>query len=243
VVDLPQNVLTAGGTQTGNNGNKIIIEAKDPNSGLTGTIDLRCGDASTSPSWRDSCAGWDPKHGQLDPAGAYQAGYTDPITPYQTLSDGEIEALRQSAQYAGTYYATGTCPTEGTAGVMFIEGADCSYSSGTWGSDTAPVAIVDYNGTFTLNGVTLYGVLYMANTSGLVPSGGECSSSQQNQVLSLQGSTLVHGGVFLDHCGTAVTGDSGPNLAYDTTVFSALKTYSTPSLALSTFRVIGNGGS
>src|SRR5205823_3422848 len=112
-----------------------------------------------------------------------------------TLSDGEIEALRQSAQYGGTYYATGTCPSEGTAGVLFIENANCSYSSGTWGSDTAPVAIVVYNGTFSLNGVALYGLIYLANTSGAVPSSGECSATQQNQVLSLQGSTLVHGGV------------------------------------------------
>ena len=243
VVDLPQNVITSGGVQTSNNGNKILIEAKDPNSGLTGTVDVRCGNSNTTPSWRDSCAGWDPKHGQLDPAGAYQAGYTDPISPYQTLSDGEIEALRQSAQYGGTYYATGTCPPMGTAGVMFIENANCSYSSGTWGSDTAPVAIVVYNGTLSFTATAVYGVIYMVNTQGTVPSSGPCTSTQQNQVLSLGGSTLINGGIFLDHCGTAVVGDAGPDLQYDTKVFGGFRTYSAPSLALSTFRVLGNNGS
>jgi hypothetical protein len=127
--------------------------------------------------------------------------------------------------------------------VLFVENANCSYSSGTWGSDSSPVALVVYNGTLSFNGVAVYGVIYLANTSGSVPASGSCSPTQENQVLTLQGSTLVHGGVFLDHCGTAVVGDAGPDIQYDTKVFTALRTYSPPSLALSTFRVIGNNGS
>jgi hypothetical protein len=60
VVNLPQNVITSGGLHTSNNGNKIIIEAKDPSSGLTGTVALRCGSsgvAGTQPSYGDTCAG------------------------------------------------------------------------------------------------------------------------------------------------------------------------------------------
>jgi hypothetical protein len=245
VVDLPQNVLTAGGVTTENNGNKIIIEAKDPSSGLTGSVDVRCNAVGGTPVWRDPCAGWDPTHGQLDPAGAYQLNYVDPIMPYQTLSAGEIEALRQSAQYGGTYYPAGQCPAEYTSGVMFIENANCTYDGhGTiWGSDSFPDAIVVYNGTLTLKAISFYGIIYMVNAQGSVPSSGVCTTTQQDSVFSIGGSSAIHGGLFIDKCGTADLGDKGVDLAYDTTAFNGFRTYSAPSLALSTFRLIGNNGS
>jgi Tfp pilus assembly protein PilX len=245
VVDLPQNVLTSGGVQTSNNGNKIIIEAKDPNSGLAGTVDVRCDSSTGAPSWRDPCAGWDPIHGQLDPAGAYQLNYVDPILPFQSLSNGEIESLRQSAQYGGTYYPAGQCPPEYTSGVLFIENADCSYSGQgtTWGSDSFPDAIVVDNGTLTLTGLTFYGVIYMVNAQGTVPTSGECTADQQNSVITIGGSGAINGGLFIDKCGTATVGDKGFDLTYDAKVFNGFRTYSNPSVALSTFRVLGNNGS
>ena len=243
VVDLPQNVLTSGGITTSNNGNKVIIEAKDSTSGLSGTVDVRCNPSGGAPSYRDPCAGWDPKHGQLDPASAYQLGYVDPIVPYQTLSDGEIEALRQSAQYGGTYYPTGTCPPMFTPGVLFIENANCSYSSQgtTWNSDAAPGAIVVASGTLSLTGLTYYGVVYMVNGQGSVPASGVCTTAKQNSVITIGGSGVIHGGLFIDKCGTATVGDAGFDLSYDTKAFGGLRTYSSPSLALSTFRVLPNG--
>jgi hypothetical protein len=245
VVDLPQNVLTAGGVQTGNNGNKIIIEAKDSSSGLTGTADVRCNPSNGSPKWRDFCAGWDPAHGQLDPSGAYQLNYVDPITNFQSVSEGTIEALRQSAQYGNTYYSSGNCPPEYQSGVLFIENANCSYSGNgsTWNSDASPGAIVVANGTLSFNGLAYYGVVYMVNGQGTTPSSGECTTAQQNSVFSAQGRADIHGGLFIDKCGTATIGDSGGsnlNLQYDTTAFGGLRVYQQPALALSTFRVIGN---
>ncbi|MFL5824014.1 MAG: hypothetical protein ACJ764_11285 [Solirubrobacteraceae bacterium] len=241
VVDLPQNVLTSGGVTTANNGNKIIIEAKDAGSGLSGTVDVRCTPDGGAPDWRDPCAGWDPKHGQLDPASNYQLSYVDPIQSYQTLSNGEIQALRQSAQYGGTYYSTGTCPTFGTSGVMFIENANCSYTTNaTWGSETNPVALVVASGTLSINASHIYGIIYMVDGQGSKPTSGLCTSSQQNQVITIGGSGAISGGLFIDRCGTATVGDSGFDINYDTKVFNGFKTYSAPSLALSTFRVLGN---
>lgn len=254
VVDLPQNVITSGGVTTSNNGNKIIIEAKDSTSGLSGTVAVRCDPATKSggsyvPSYGDPCAGWDPKHGQLDPASNYTLGYVDPTTSYQTLSNAEIQALRQSAQYGGTYYSAGTCPTLGTTGVLFIENANCSYTSNTqWGSDTNPVAIIVASGTLTINATKIYGIVYLADGQGTAPSnGGLCTPQLQNTVLTVGGSGSIHGGLFIDKCGTATIGDKGGDngfdIDYDTAVFNGFRTYSTPSLALSTFRVIGNNGS
>lgn len=54
VVNLPQNVITSGGLHMSNNGNEIVIESKDPNSGLTGGVALRCGTASTQPNYGDT---------------------------------------------------------------------------------------------------------------------------------------------------------------------------------------------
>jgi Tfp pilus assembly protein PilX len=245
VVDLPQNVITSGGVTTSNNGNKVIIEAKDPVSGLSGTVDVRCNPSGGSPSYRDPCAGWDPKHGQLDPANNYTLNYVDPIVSYQTLSNGEIEALRQSAQYSGTYYSAGTCPTFGTAGVLFIENANCSYTSNaSWGSDTNPVALIVASGTLSINASQIYGIIYMVNGQGSIPASGRvCSATQQNSVITIGGSGAIHGGLFIDRCGTATVGDSGFDIDYDTAVFNGFRTYSAPSLALSTFRVLGNSGS
>lgn len=249
VVDLPQNVLTTGGVQTGNNGNKIIIEAKDSSSGLTGTVDVRCNPTTQDglPARGDTCAGWDPTKGQLDPSGAYQLNYSDPITPFQAVSNGTIEALRQSAVYGNTYYSTG-CPPEYTAGVLFIENASCSYSGNgtTWDSDTSPGAIVVANGTLTFSGVNFYGVVYMLDDQGTTPLNGECTATQQNSVFQVKGSADIHGGLFIDKCGTATVGDSGNanlNLQYDTKAFGGLRVYQQPALALSTFRVIGNSAS
>jgi Tfp pilus assembly protein PilX len=244
---LPQNVLTSGGVQTSNNGNKIIIEAKDSSSGLTGTVDLRCGSSTTTPSYGSYCAGWDSKHGQLDPPNSYQAAYTDPITPNQTVTDGTLEALRQSAQSSGTYYPAGQCPPLDTPGVLFIENANCSYSGGgsgstPWNSDAAPGAIVVANGTLTLDGLNFYGVIYMANGQGTAPASGQpCSTSQQNTVLTVQGGGGLHGGAFIDKCGTTTVGDMGYDITYDTKAFGGLHTYAVPTVALSTFRVIGGG--
>lgn len=245
VVWLPLSVITSGGVTTSNNGNKIIIEATDPNSGLTGPIDLRCGTTTTTAVWGSSCAGWDPNHGQLDPAGAYQGGYTDATASYQTLTSGEIELLRESAQSSGTYYAS-SCPTQFTTGVLFIENANCSYTSnGTWNSDAAPGAIFVDNGTLTFGGgLTFYGIIYLADAQGSVPSSGPCTSAQSNNVFTIQGSATIHGGLFIDKCGTATVGSSGNsnlNISFDSTAFGGLTTYETPSIALSTFRVLANG--
>src|SRR5579859_2820663 len=247
VVDLPQNVITSGGVTTSNNGNKIIIEAKDSTSGLSGTVAVRCTPSGGSPSYGDPCAGWDPKHGQLDPANNYTLGYVDSSTSYQTLSSGELQALRQSAEYSGTYYSAGTCPTFGTTGVLFIEDANCSYTSNAqWGSDTNPVALIVATGTLTINASKIYGIVYMANGQGTEPTNGLCTAAQQNVVVTVGGSGSIHGGLFIDKCGTATVGDKGGDngfdIAYDTAVFNGFRTYATPSLALSTFRVIGNNG-
>jgi len=245
VVNLPQNVITSGGLHTSNNGNKIIIEAKDPNSGLTGGVALRCGTASTQPTYGDTCAGWDPKQGQLDPAGAYQTAYTDPGGGYQALSNATIQSLRNTALLNGTDYPPGQCPPYGATGVLFVESANCTYS-GTggqpWGTDATPVMLIIANGTLTFGAnVNFTGIIYMVNGQGTTPAPGQqCSAAQWNQVFTVQGGGALHGALFVDKCGTVDAGDKAFDIDYDTNAFKSARAYATPALAKNTFRIVPN---
>jgi Tfp pilus assembly protein PilX len=237
VVMIPQATITSGGVSTENNGNKIIIEAKDPNSGLTGPVDLRCNMSGSKPDNGDNCAGWVSSKGQLDPPGAYQTGYVDPDGGYSTLSAATLAELKTTAQSQGTYY-NGTCPSN-LSGLIYVENADCSYNGGTWGSDASPGAIVFASGTLTFNGNIDYtGVIYMANSQGTAPTSGVCSSTMQNAVLTVHGGGTVHGSIFVDKCGTVNAGERQLDINYDSNASSGLKAFATPSLAKNTFRIM-----
>jgi Tfp pilus assembly protein PilX len=246
VVSLPQNVVTSGGITTSNQGNKVIIQATDPITNQTGTVDLRCGNSSTTPASGDPCAGWNAGHGQLSPANAYQAGYVDPSGGYQTISSATLNAVRQSAQASGTYYAAGQCPPPGTTGLLFIEDdtqSPCVYTGpSTWNSDSAPGAIVVAKGTLTFNGtINFYGIVYMANLQGTVPVSGPCTPTQQNSaVFTVHGGGSLHGAIFIDKCGTVDAGDRAYDIVYDTRAFGGVHTFATPSLAQNTFRILDN---
>jgi hypothetical protein len=237
VMALPQSVITSGGVYTSNNGNKVIIEAKDPNSGLTGTVDVRC--SASAPDWGNdsTCAGWDPKQGQLDPASAWQAG--NPTGSFSTLSGDSLNALRQTAWENGTYYPTG-CPPEGTVGIVFVEDAICKYTTAaTWGSDSTPVALIVNRGTVEINGkVQFYGIIYAADAQGTPSSG---CTTQNGPVVTVHGGGALHGAIFVDNCGTVDAGDDKFDVVYDTAVFGGFYSYSTPVLAKNTFRIMPNG--
>lgn len=239
VVTVPQATITSGGVSTENNGNKIIIEATDPNSGLTGPVDLRCNMSGSSPNNGDSCAGWVSGKGQLAPSGAYQTGYVDPSGGYATLSQSALAQLKSTAQAQGTYY-NGTCPSSLT-GLIYVDNANCSYNGGTFNSDASPGALVFGSGTLTFNGnVTYTGVIYMANGQGTAPTSGVCSTSQQDTVLTVHGGGTVHGSIFVDKCGMVDAGERGFDINYDSNASSGLKAYATASLAKNTFRIIPN---
>lgn len=251
VVSLPQAVITSGGISTSNNGKKVIIEATDSSgSGLTGDVNVRC-DSPATPgfSQNNNCDGWDPKQGQLDPASAYQIGYQDPSNNFQTLSNGVLEELRRSAQAAGTYYGAGQCPAYGATGLLFVENTPsggCTYQGTAgvpWGSDASPVALVIANGTLTFGAnVNFYGVVYMADgqETSVPASGSNCTDSGlQNTVFTVQGGGSIHGGLFVDKCGTVDAGDEAFDIVYDVKAFGGVKTYATPTLALNTFKIVG----
>jgi Tfp pilus assembly protein PilX len=242
-VSLPQSTIVAGGVSTENNGNKIIIEATDPSSGLTGPVDVRCADSST-PSNGDPCLGWDANKGQLSPTSAYQAGYTDPDGGYATLSASQLAAMETTAQGEGSYY-NGTCPTAAqinTTNVVYVENAgSCTYTTGTYNSTTSPGALIFGNGTLTFNGnVTYDGIVYMADGQGTTPTSGPCTSTYMNPVITVHGGAAVNGAIFVDKCGTIDAGEDKFDVDFNSNAFGAFKAFAVPALAKNTFRIIPN---
>jgi Tfp pilus assembly protein PilX len=255
-VSLPHNTITAGGTYTSNQGNKVIIESKDPFSTLSGPIAIRCGTSSYTPTYGDACAGWDPGKGQLDPSSNFQAGYTDPGGGYSILSSAVLDELKTTAEAQGTYY-NGTCPTS-LNGIVYIDNmgtSGCTYNGGTWPTGTvigsngptsgSPGAIIMPSGYLYFNGnINYYGIVYLANQQGAIPSSGECTSTQfadENEpVFEVHGTAQLWGSVFVDRCGQVDGGSSKANVNFISGAFSGLTAYSVPMLAKNTFRIISN---
>jgi Tfp pilus assembly protein PilX len=243
-VSLPQSTIVAGGVSTENNGNKIIIEATDPTSGLTGPVDVRCADSNT-PSNGDPCLGWDAGKGQLSPSSAYQAGYTDPSGSYQTLSASQLLEMKTTAQGEGSYY-NGVCPTSAqinTTNIVYVENAgSCTYTTGTYNSTSSPGALIFGDGTLTFNGnVTYDGIIYMADGQGTTPSSGPCTTTQMNSVITVHGGAAVNGAIFVDKCGTVDAGEAKFDVDFNSNAFGAFKAFAVPALAKNTFRIVPNG--
>jgi Tfp pilus assembly protein PilX len=255
VVSLPRNVITAGGTYTSNNGNKIIINGYDsvPNSGLTGSVDLRCGAAPPAPPtpavYGDLCAGWNADQGQLSPP-TYSTGYTDPAGGGQTLQPAQLIALENTASANNTLY-NGACPPPGTPGVVVVEnppGGGCSYNSNTtWNSDAAPGMLLFVDGWVYFSGtMNFYGIIYMADEGG---QPGPCTSSALqadeaknggNPIFSVHGTGTLYGALFVGNCGVVDAGSSAWNIQFDSNAFNGVVAYATPALAKNTFQIVAH---
>jgi Tfp pilus assembly protein PilX len=248
---LPQNTVTAGGVYTSNNGNKVIIEAKDPNSGITGPVNVRC--SASAPQYGTTCEGWDANHGQLDPSGSYSSGYVDPNGGFASLSAAALASLKATAISNNKYYnglasTNNTCPTNLT-GLIYVDNLNCSYNaSGTWNSDASPGALIFGTGTLELNGnINYYGIIYMANQQETTfpATGSPCTStySGTTPVMTVHGGGSIHGAVFIDGCGLLNAGDEKFDIVFDTSAFGGFKAYATPAAAKNTFRILSNNGS
>lgn len=250
VVSLPRNVVTAGGMYTSNNGHKIIVNANDSvqNSGLTGSVALRCGTPSppTPVSYGSLCAGWNDAQGQLSPP-TYSTGYTDSAGGYESLQPAQLQALKATAVANGTYYPAGQCPPAGQTGVVYVENANCSYlSNTTWNSDPSPGMLVFARGTVSFSGtMNFYGIIYMADQEG--PAGPCTQTVLQNDysvnngpVFTVHGTGTLYGALFVGNCGVVDAGSSAWNIQFDSNAFNGAVAYATPALAKNTFQLVAH---
>jgi hypothetical protein len=97
------------------------------------------------------------------------------------------------------------------------------------------------SGTLTLAGnVTYNGVVYMANGQGSAPASGPCTSSYQNTVVSLTGTSLISGALFVDKCGGFLAGSSKANFIFDANALNNVMSNGGATTIKNGFRVISS---
>ncbi len=241
---LPRNAITTGWFRTTNNGRKVIVNVKG-NSATSGNVSVRCHPATGGPKSGDPCLGYDPGKGQLSPAGAYKFDYVDGSAPpnatnRSALDPAAIARLKQRAIRLGTYYATG-CPSSLAGSLIYVENANCSYTTGTANTAANPGVLVFGSGTLTLGGnYTYHGVVYMANGQGSAPSSGPCTTGYQNTVVTLTGTALIQGAVFIDKCGGMLAGASGLNFVFNSNALNNVVSDGGATTIKNAFRVISS---
>jgi Tfp pilus assembly protein PilX len=241
---LPRNAITAGWFRTTNNGKKVIVNVKG-SSAVAGSVAVRCHPANAGPRSGDPCLGYDPNKGQLSPAGSYKFDYVDGsaapnATNRRSLDADALARLKARAISLGTYYATG-CPPSLTGSLIYVENANCSYSTGTANSAASPGVLVFASGTLSLSGNYVYnGVVYMANGQGSAPASGPCTSSYQNTVISLTGTSLINGAVFIDKCGGMLAGSSGLNFTFDSNALDKVVSNGAATTVKNGFKVVAS---
>jgi Tfp pilus assembly protein PilX len=238
VAQFPLNTITAGKFRTSNSGNKVIVDTKGcaavgaPPGGCksqrAAPVVVRC--AASPPYTRSStCLGFDQNKGQVSPPDSVQTSFSGRAVPVNAIDD-----FRRRARAIGTYYASG-CPPSLTGAVVFIENGNCSYTTGTFNSDTAPGLVVVNTGTFSLGGnATYFGTVYAANDNP--------SPADSNDIVSLGGTATIQGGVVIEGLGGLLAGSSKLNVVYDPGAYANLYGYGTSAeISQNTFRELPAG--
>jgi hypothetical protein len=213
---FPRGVITAGHFATSNNGNKVIVDA-----GAGPGILARCTVGAGGPARGNACLDYVVTKGQVWP----NSYISDPTIP-NAMGTSEIDALRNRAKAAGTWY--GSCPSSlPSAPLVFVETGGCGYT-GNANVNTAanPGMLVVYSGTITFGGTTnFYGLVYAVN-----------STSLTGDVVSLGGNAQVTGSVVVDSAGGVLAGSSKLNVLYDANVFNLATTTQTINVIANSWR-------
>jgi Tfp pilus assembly protein PilX len=233
---FPQNTITAGKFRTTNSGNKVIVDTKGcaavgaPVGGCksqrASPVVVRC--TTTPPPYTrsNSCLGFDQAKGQISPPDSVSTGFTGRVMALNAIDD-----FRRRAKSLGTYYGSG-CPASLTGAVVFIENGNCSYTTGTFNSVTAPGLVVVNNGTLDIRGnVQFFGVIYAAN-----------QQQATSDVITLGGTATIQGAIGVEGQGGVLAGSSKLNIVYDPDATANLFGFgSTAEVSQNTFRELPAG--
>lgn len=225
-VSFPENAATANWFETSNKGNKTIVNTQGPKAPQSGKVSMRCNGFKNT----TECEKWEMGKEQVAPDTTGAGG-----SPSPTVSATQLEALKQQAESAGTYYSPGKCPAspEAAAGLpAYVEGpCNLSYTKGTGNSEASPGFLVLVNGTLTLGGNSEYfGVVYAVNKQ-------ESSSI----VVELHGCNRLTGAIDIDGNGGISFGSCSENFVYDPTAFSKLKGSAGAAPTRNSFRILPSG--
>jgi hypothetical protein len=224
-VSFPENAATANWFETSNKGNKTIVNTLGKAS-KSGKVSMRCKGFKNT----EECEKWEKGKEQVSPDTTGAGG-----SPSPTLSATQLEALKQQAESAGTYYPAGKCPAspEAADGLpAYVEGpCELSYTKGTGNSEVSPGFLVLVNGTLTLNGNSQYfGVVYAVN-----------KQESSGIVVELHGCNRLIGAIDIDGNGGINFGSCAENFVYDPTAISKLKGSAGAAPTRNSFRVLPAG--
>lgn len=220
---FPENAATANWFETSNSGNKVIVNTQGPNAPKNGKVSMRCnGFAKT-----EECEKWDKSKEQISPD-TTGAG----PSPTPTLSATQLEAERQQAEFAGTYYAAGSCPgsPEALTGLpTYVEGpCELSYNGGTANSYEKPGFLILANGTLKLNANgQFFGVVYAVN-----------KQESSGVVVEIHGCNKLTGAIVVDGNGGISFGSCKENFVYDPRAIKNLEGYGGATPTRNSFRVL-----
>lgn len=219
---FPENAVTANWFKITNTGKKVLVNTQGKESQPAG-VSARCRGFKS----KAECEKYRKEEGfsQVSP----DTTETTPESPSSTMTASQLEAVKKQAESAGTYYASGQCPSGLPSGTLvYIEGP-CEVEGGaneTANTEASPGFLVIANGTFSMGGTsTFYGVIYMVNKQG-----------SNGAVLSLQGNAHIIGAVNVDGNGGVEFGSSHVNLEFNGKAIKELKVYAGATPTRNTFR-------
>jgi type II secretory pathway pseudopilin PulG len=224
-INFPHDAAIGNWFRITNSGKKVIVNtAGEPPVGQPGEISMRC--TGREPG---TCEEWSESKQQISPDTTKA-----PPTPSPLLSTAQLEALRATAQAAGTFYsaASGTCPSSlaQLSGLpAYVEGCGSLHITGGVGnSSSSPGFLVLADGTLELKGnAEFYGVIYARNPT-----------NESGAVVSLGGTAQVFGAIDVDGDGGIFFGSSKANLIYEPKAIEQLKAYAGATPTRNTFRIL-----
>jgi len=215
---FPRNVITAGWTQTTNNGRKVIVDTQG-DAGQPAPVAVRC--TSREPA----CLGYAADKGQVAPD-TTQTGFGAGAA----LTAERLDALRTRAIAAGTYTADG-CPANPSGAIVFIERGTCSWTNSAGpccNSAAAPGVLVVADGSVELGGnIEFHGVVYAVN-----------QAQRTGPVVQVTGTAGVVGTIAVDGPGGVLAGSSAVNVRFSEHVFNRLYGYGSAGIIQNTWREI-----
>ena len=222
--NVPHIPITAGHLRVTDSGKKVLIDTLGK-SAAPAPVRVRCLTGLLDPN----CLFYQPTKGQITPE-LVEVGYSD---GGQAIATDVLDRLRARAQADGTYYPTGTCPSNPSGALVFIENADCSWGniSPCCNTETSPGLLIAARGTVTLTGRTFfYGLIYAAN-----------SQRSSGDVVTIGGSMTVQGSIVVDGNGGMAAGGDKANLVWDDRFIyqdNFLYSYGSAGLVQNTWREI-----
>ena len=116
--------------------------------------------------------------------------------------------------------------------LVYVEGP-CAVEGGgneVANSEASPGFLIIANGTLFMNGTSaFYGVVYCVDKQG-----------SNKEVIELQGTAKIVGGLDVDGSGGASFNASGENVVYSAKAIEELKTYAGADATRNSFRILSN---